>query len=140
MIFKESFIYCLWAVFCIKKAFTVTSGLEFGKGKFEIPESVTIDGKTYPVTGIGQDAFKYCNELTELCIPKTVKNIPLRLIDCEHLERFSVAEGNETYKSVDGVLFSADGMTLHIYPCAKADEEYIIPEGVTSIGSFSGSI
>lgn len=109
------------------------------KGKFEIPESVTIDGKTYPVTGIGQDAFKYCNELTELCIPKTVKNIPLRLIDCEHLERFSVAEGNETYKSVDGVLFSADGMTLHIYPCAKADEEYIIPEGVTSIGSFSGN-
>ena len=40
----------------------------------------------------------------------------------------NVASGNSSYKSVDGVVFTADGKELLIYPSARA-EEYTIPEG-----------
>ena len=103
------------------------------KGKFEVPESVSITGKTYLVTDIDFDAFEYCDKLTELCIPKTITSMPTKFNGCVQLEKISVAEGNEIYKSVDGVLFSADGANLLAYPCAKADEEYEIPKGVRSV-------
>ncbi|MBQ0069438.1 MAG: hypothetical protein KBT09_06760, partial [Bacteroidales bacterium] len=39
------------------------------KGSLIIPEKVTYSGKTYTVTGIGQDAFRYCDGITSLSIP-----------------------------------------------------------------------
>lgn len=44
-------------------------------GSVVIPESVTYDGITYSVTGIGNYAFQGCEELTSLFIPNTVTSI-----------------------------------------------------------------
>lgn len=49
------------------------------------------------------------------------------------LVSISVDEDNPYLKSVDGVLFSKDMSKLICYPTAKADKEYAIPNGVTSI-------
>ena len=35
-------------------------------GKVVIPESVYYNGKTYPVTSIGYDAFRACNQLNDV--------------------------------------------------------------------------
>ena len=44
-------------------------------GAVHIPESVLFEGKTYNVTGIGQFAFYYCDKLTSVTIPNSIKII-----------------------------------------------------------------
>lgn len=44
-------------------------------GNVTIPESVTNDGTTYPVTAIGYFAFKDCVELTGVNMPNTITEI-----------------------------------------------------------------
>ena len=48
-----------------------------------------------------------------------------------------VAEGNSTYKSIDGNLYSADGKTLILYAPGKTNESFSIPDSVTSIGDWA---
>ena len=44
-------------------------------GAVVIPESVTYNGKTYPVTSIGEMAFSDCRGLTSVTIPNSVTSI-----------------------------------------------------------------
>ena len=44
-------------------------------GNVVIPESVTYNGATYPVTSIGDRAFCYCSGLTSVTIPNSVTSI-----------------------------------------------------------------
>ena len=54
---------------------------------------------------------------------------------------FIVAEGNTNYKTVDGILYSADGTEMLAVPRNKAFENgtYQIPEGVDFLGELSFS-
>ncbi len=58
--------------------------------------------------------------------------------DCNLLS-WEVNEGNPAYRSIEGVLFSADGETLISYPDARADLHYDVPSGTKTIatGAFS---
>lgn len=51
-----------------------TSYLSFDEysGNVVIPESVTYNGATYPVTSIGDGAFAGCSGLTDVTIPNSV--------------------------------------------------------------------
>ena len=44
-------------------------------GEVVIPESVKYNGNTYPVTSIGNNAFRGCSRLTSVTIPNSVKSI-----------------------------------------------------------------
>ena len=111
---------------------------------------------------IGNQAFAYCdleavvlpesleqlayqsfagNEITEITIPAGVKLVGAgSFAYCDDLAAIHVAEGSGVYKSVDGVLFSADGSRLVAYPAAGG-EKYDIPAGVEIIGdeAFRGN-
>ena len=52
----------------------------------------------------------------------------------------NVASGNSEYKSVDSVLFSADGKTLIAYPAGNTATSYAVPADVTvlSANAFAG--
>ncbi|MCR5042120.1 MAG: leucine-rich repeat domain-containing protein, partial [Clostridia bacterium] len=102
-----------------------------------------IDGK--PVVGI--EDFGICNaeSLTKLTIGKNVREIAgWALTNNQHITEDVVAEGNESFVSVDGVIFSADMKTLYCYPCGRDVEfdrfgqnlnttTYSIPDGVEVI-------
>lgn len=55
---------------------------------------------------------------------------------CRELQDFRVAPENEWYKSVDGVLFSKDGLELAAFPGGRMGE-YEVPEGTMTIGSLA---
>ncbi len=62
--------------------------------------------------------------------------------DLDQLEEIVVAPDNPYFKSVDGVLFTADMKTLLYYPAAKQGFHYDVPEGILTIGerAFWGNL
>jgi len=83
------------------------------------------------VAAIGDHAF-YWNELTNVHIPASVTQIGDGAFQNNPLSSITVSEANNTYISIDGVVFSKDRKTLVAYPGSKGNS-YIIPYGVTSI-------
>ena len=105
------------------------------KGKIVIPNEVTINGRTYSVTQLG--SFYGCEEMTELCLPKSIKRISSYPFSyCSALERISIDEENAFFKSVDGVVYSKSGKTLVLFPNGRNTATFSIPEGVDTIGVF----
>ncbi|WP_010259284.1 InlB B-repeat-containing protein [Treponema primitia] len=93
---------------------------------------------------IGSGAFTNMSALEAIVIPASVTAIggglgPYQTFeDCSALTAITVDGGNTVYKSIDGVLYSKDGTTLHKMPQAKTGP-FIIPDGVTvlNFGSFN---
>ena len=84
---------------------------------------------------IADYAFSYCDDLTSITIPDSVKNIgKFAFIVCYNLANIIVDENNPNYKSIDGNLYTKDGTTLIKYAIGKADTTFEIPNGVTNIG------
>ena len=87
------------------------------------------------VISIGKYAFSGCSGLTSVAIPSSVTSIGSSAFDgCSSLTAITVSDANTEYKSIDGVVYSKDSKTLIYCPAGKTGE-FIIPEGVTSIGS-----
>lgn len=86
-----------------------------------LPESLRI---------IGGNAFYGCSALTELYIPAGVTMIDGLCFGWSGLEAINVAQDNEFYTSVDGVLYTKDMATLVFYPRCRRSTSYTIPEGV----------
>ena len=111
-----------------------------------------------PALTIGERVFLNCDELTSIVLPARLGSIalarytivegnfleegtPNAFEKCDFLTEVSVAKGhNAKFTSEDGVLFGDYGTTLLYYPCAKAAENYTIPDGVVKIAetAFSG--
>ena len=90
-----------------------------------IPESVT---------SLGSNCFFSCSKLTGIVIPEGVTIINSGCFNnCSNLTSITVSNDNTNYSSIDGVLFNKDKTFIIAYPNAKSNE-YVIPEGVTSIG------
>lgn len=97
----------------------------------------------YSVKYIDDGAFIRCNGLQSFEIPENVRphdpsssyNVGFNIFieGCTSLAAIHVAENNQHFCDVDGVLFSKDKSKLYLYPDAKSSETYTIPSGVTEI-------
>ena len=89
---------------------------------------------------ISSSAFSKCNMLRGVYLPKSLSKYSSDMFfDCPSLKTITVVEGGEYLKSVDGILFSADGTKLIECPGAYQSEDFWIPSTVTEIssGAFS---
>jgi len=75
---------------------------------------------------ISEMAFFSCLSLQEFELPKSVETFGDGVFAlCKKLQAINVADGSERYKSVDGILYSADGNTLIAYPAGRMQREYV---------------
>ncbi len=94
------------------------------------PDVVIPDG----VTGIGNFAFHDCWGLKSVVIPGTVTSVSISaFLECPGLMNITVDKTNDSYKDIDGNLYSKDGKVLLQYAIGKGDKSFTIPDGVTSI-------
>jgi hypothetical protein len=81
-------------------------------------------------------AFSYCDSLESITLPGGIESIEgSAFLACPNIASIAVKSSNKCYRSIDGVLFTADEKRLVCYPPKKAGEEYTVPEGVTDIES-----
>ena len=92
------------------------------------------------VTSIGS-AFNNCPSLKEITIPDSVCDIVGNpVMGATTLLRINVDENNETYKSIEGNLYTKDGKTLLLYTKGKEETSFVVPDGVQCIAhsAFAG--
>ena len=107
------------------------------KGDISIPSFITTgedNDFTFRVMEIDANAFYGCSEVTSVDIPYSV----LRIVNdafkgCSGVKKYTVNENNQSYKDVDGILFSKDNKMLVKYPAKKETAEYVISEEVSLI-------
>ena len=91
------------------------------------------------VTSLGENSFMNCRALKSLRLPAGITDFdPALVIDCSSLVSVTVSPENQTFQSVDGVLFSKGEKTLYYYPQARQALQYTVPSGteVIEYGAF----
>lgn len=85
------------------------------------------------VTDIGDNAFCACYALETIDLPDSVENIGADAFSlCNHMTAINVGVNNAKYSSHNGVLFDKNVTELIVFPLAKSGY-YDIPDGVTKI-------
>lgn len=107
----------------------------FLSGRVVIPEQIVnpADEVVYKVVAVADTAFKGCDLIDVLVLPASLQRFGAHAIDhCFNMEAYEVAPGSQFFKTVDGVLFSADGSELVSCPTGKGGE-YVFPKDVKKL-------
>ena len=113
------------------------------------------------LTLIEEHAFDGCENLNSLAIPSNCEEIKMMAIYnckiltavslpaniaklddtnfslCPKLQAINVDRNNNSFKSENGILYDKDGLTLLRYPIGKSETAFVIPDGITTIGSYA---
>ena len=104
-------------------------------GGENVPDEVVHDGKTYQVVEFGyfDNSEKHPSKLI---FGKNMRKINIFKRGFALGGGFEVAEGNKYYKSIDGLLYSADGKTLLMCGChfPNSTQMITIPDEVEVLG------
>lgn len=121
----------------IKIPNTVTS---IGKRAFQGCTNLTSIEIPEGVKSIGYAAFSSCSKLTTITLPASLTSFNgTALAGLSRLTEVKVADGNNSFKFENGMLFSKDGKTM--YMALLTLTEINVPNGVVSIvgDTLSGS-
>lgn len=90
------------------------------------------------LTRIGSNAFGGCTSLQNVTLPASLTSLGNGVFDgCSGLTGLNVADGNTEFSAQDGVLYDKGQTELLLYPAAKPDETFAIPDSVTYIDSYA---
>ena len=110
------------------------------KGHVIIPDSIEYNGKTYFVTSIGDNAFKYCSSLTAITIPKSIISIgkdafwdyssnTITAVHISSIDAWCKITFNNYYSNP---LWYAQNLYLN----GEIVTELVIPDSINKIGSY----
>ncbi len=104
-------------------------------GEYRIPEHLRSNGVSYTTTSV---QFNFGAYFTALSVPASVTSLGDEynnpFAGFTELQQIRVDEGNPSYRTLDGVLYTADMTRLIAYPANADATEYTVPDTVTSIG------
>ena len=105
---------------------------------FDFCESLTSITIPNGVVGIGDSAFGWCSSVTSISIPKSVTSIGINAFGgCDSLTYFSVAYNNAYYSSdYAGVLYNKDQTEMIRMPSGYSGD-YTFPDSLTRIGDYA---
>ena len=87
---------------------------------------------------IGRHAFAYCENLKRIVVPSAVNDISYESIhSCKGFEGVEVDEGNQTFASIDGNLYSKDRKEFLRLCVSTENTSITIPEGVVEIADHA---
>lgn len=110
----------------------------FPRSAFE--SNKTIKSITLPknLASLSRNAFSNTAIEGTFTIPKGVANVSeydMIFGGSSGISGFAVEAGNAKLKTVDGILYTITGDTLLVYPFGKTNASFVMPEGVTHIGT-----
>ena len=87
---------------------------------------------------IEEMAFAYCTNVETVEFSSNIITLGNYVFDgCSALNSIEVDDANASFCDENGVLFDKGMTTLLKYPAAKADKEYTVPIGVTTLANWS---
>ncbi len=112
-----------------KMLLSVPSNVPLQGGRFTVPSKVKI---------IGAAAFQNVHGLTKIVLPKYLERVyegyPT-IAPTSSLAAFEIPQGAPHFKVIDGVLFR--DTTLVVYPRAKANKSYTVPQSIRAVASYA---
>ena len=103
------------------------------KGEVVIPNAITFDGTTYPVTGIGEAAFMGCTELVTIHIPSSVTSLDANAFyDCKRLTSVYYNLPAEEVTSISEEVFLNVNPMIILYVPAQSRLTFRKTEGWSS--------
>jgi len=149
--YRKDANYSKFSIYALDTVMSTTDGnyslIEKGDGweliSFTPLTSVTT--LTVPQTYNGNDiiyirpgAFSLCSAITSITLPASYCHYQYGVFaGMNELQSVLVASGSGYYKSVDGVLFTANGDELVYYPVRKTLTSYTVPAGTKVIQSYA---
>ena len=87
---------------------------------------------------LGDCAFERCSNLTSISLPASLTSVGANPFNtCYQIEEFTVAEGNPVLSFENGMLFNrTEGILISCVP-SLAEDDFIIPDGISIIGAES---
>ena len=131
--------FAFWGCESLKAIHLLNGVKRLGEGVFENSGITTIEISS-STRRIEDYTFRDCKNLTSIKIGKNIKYISKKSFEgCDNLTEILVDERNNSYLSIEGVLFSKDKSSLIMCPPNKSEQNYNIPEGTLEItrGAFS---
>ena len=116
--------------------------VEIGGSAFEGCTKLTGVTLNEGLTRIGSNAFGGCSSLQNVTLPASLTSLGNGVFNgCVGLTSLAVADGNADYSAEDGVLYDKGQTELLLYPAAKSDADFTIPDSVASIAdnAFKGA-
>ena len=99
-----------------------------------IPNVISYNGANYDVVEISDKAFYENNNIKTIAISSAMKKIDSdAFVGCNNLEQINVERGSTSYRSEDGVLYTADKTVLLCVPIGKKLETFSVPAAVKKI-------
>lgn len=97
-------------------------------GQVVLPATVTKNGKTYRVIGIGRNAFARNTKLREITLGAYLSSVDYTAFSgCTELAWITVEGDNAQFRSFDGVLYDYTQYQLYLYPPAREGSSYALP-------------